>query len=46
MNENYGIIITFSEAERIIAFIDMHDRLDIPDELWDLKRKLWEAMYT
>ena len=47
MDENfvYGIIITSEEAETIIAFVKSHEREDIPDDMWDLHLKLWEALY-
>ena len=41
---NYGLIITWEEAEEIIAFVKMHEREEIPDELWDIIMKLQEAM--
>lgn len=40
-----GIIITVEEAETIIAFVKSHEREDIPDDMWDLHLKLWEALY-
>ena len=40
-----GIIITGKEAETIIAFVKSHEREDIPDDMWDLHLKLWEALY-
>lgn len=39
------IIITGEEAETIIAFVKSHEREDIPDDMWDLHLKLWEALY-
>lgn len=41
---NDGLIITLAEAEEIIAFVKMHEREEVPDELWDIIIKLQEAM--
>lgn len=40
-----GIYITVEEAEDIIAFVKSHERDEIPDDIWDLTMKLWEAVY-
>ena len=39
------IMITEEEAETIIAFVKSHEREEIPDDMWDLHLKLWEALY-
>lgn len=41
---NDGLTITLAEAEEIIAFVKMHEREEIPEELWDIIMKLQEAM--
>ena len=40
-----NIMITEEEAETIIAFVKSHEREEIPDDMWDLHLKLWEALY-
>ena len=40
-----GIIITGDEAETIIAFVKSHERDEVPEGMWDLHIKLWEALY-
>lgn len=44
-NVEPGIVITVDDAETIIAFVKNHERGDIPDDMWDLHIKLWEAVY-
>ena len=39
------ILIMEEEAETIIAFVKSHEREEIPDDMWDLHLKLWEALY-
>lgn len=39
------IRITIDEAEEIIAFIKMHEREEIPDELWEITMRLREVVY-
>ena len=38
------IKITEEEAESIIAFIKMHEREEIPDDVWDVCMKLYDEM--
>lgn len=40
-----SVSITVEEAETIIAFVKSHEREDIPDGMWELHIKLWEALY-
>lgn len=35
-----NIVITEETASEIIAFIKMHERDDVPDEVWDFCMKL------
>ena len=39
------IKITVEEAEEIIAFVKMHERYEIPDEMWDIVMKLQDELY-
>lgn len=39
------IFISVEEAEAIIAFIKMHEREDIPDDVWDLCMRLQEEVW-
>ena len=38
------LTITWDEAAEIIAFVKMHERDEIPEELWDIIMRLQEAM--
>ena len=40
-----GITITKDEAESIIAFVKMHEREEIPNEVWDLTMRIWDEVY-
>lgn len=39
------INISVEEAETIIAFVKMHEREDIPDDVWDLVMMLQEDVW-
>lgn len=39
------INITVDQAETIIAFIKMHEREDIPEDVWDLCMELQEEVW-
>lgn len=39
-----GIYISVEEAEEIIAFIKMHEREEIPEDLWDIIMRLQEEL--
>lgn len=36
------IRLSIEEAETIIAFIKMHERDEIPDDVWDVCMKLYD----
>lgn len=38
------IRLSADDAESIIAFIKMHEREEIPDDVWDVCMKLWDAV--
>lgn len=38
------MIISIEEAEEIIAFTKMHEREEIPDEMWDIAMRLQEEL--
>lgn len=38
------IMLSADEAETIIAFIKMHERDEIPDDVWDVCMKLYDDM--
>lgn len=40
-----GVVITIEDAETIISFVKNHEREEIPDDMWDLHIRLWEALY-
>ena len=37
-------VISIEEAEEIIAFTKMHEREEIPDEMWDIVMRLQEEL--
>lgn len=39
-----GIYISEEEAEEIIAFTKMHEREEIPEDLWDIIMRLQEEL--
>ena len=39
------IDISVEQAETIIAFIKMHEREEIPEDVWDLCMKLQEELW-
>lgn len=39
------IDITVEQAETIIAFVKMHEREDIPEDVWDLCMELQEEVW-
>lgn len=38
------IAITLEDAEEIIAFTKMHEREEIPEEMWDVVMRLYDAI--
>lgn len=38
------IRLSVDEAETIISFIKMHEREEIPDDVWDVCMKLFDAL--
>lgn len=38
------IILNVEESETVIAFIKMHEREEIPDDVWDVCMKLYDAV--
>lgn len=42
--EEQPITLTIAEAEEIIAFVKMHEREEIPEEMWDLTMALIDAV--
>lgn len=36
--------LTVEEVETLIAFIKMHEREEIPDDVWDLCMKMYDAI--
>lgn len=42
--EEQPITLTIYEAEEIIAFVKMHEREEIPEEMWDLTMALIDAV--
>lgn len=38
------IRLSIDEAENLIAFIKMHEREEIPDDVWDVCMKLYDAV--
>lgn len=42
--DNVSIELSVSEVEWLIAFIKMHEREDIPDEVWDICMKLYDVL--
>ena len=38
------INLTYDEAESIVAFIKMHEREEIPNDVWDLCIKIQEEL--
>ena len=38
------IKISVDDAEEIVAFTKMHERDEIPDEMWDVVMKLQDAI--
>lgn len=37
--------LTDDETETLIAFIKMHEREEIPDDVWDICMKMWDELY-
>lgn len=42
--EEQPITLTIAEAEENIAFVKMHEREEIPEEMWDLTMALIDAV--
>lgn len=42
--EEQPIKLTIAEAEEIIAFVKMHEREEIPEEMWDLTMALIDVI--
>lgn len=42
--EEQPITLTIAEAEEIIAFVKMHEREEVPEEMWDLTMALIDAV--
>lgn len=42
--EPQPITLTIAEAEEIIAFVKMHEREEVPEEMWDLTMALIDAV--
>lgn len=42
--EEQPITLTIAEAEEIIAFVKMHERDEVPEEMWDLTMALIDAV--
>lgn len=38
------IRLSIEEAETLIAFIKMHERDEIPDDVWDVCMKLYDSV--
>lgn len=38
------IRLSVEESETLIAFIKMHERDEIPDDVWDVCMKLYDAV--
>lgn len=36
--------LTIEEIETLIAFIKMHEREEIPDDVWDLCMRMYDAI--
>ncbi len=42
--EEQPITLTIAEAEEIIAFVKMHEREEVSEEMWDLTMALIDAV--
>lgn len=42
--DNVRIKLSVSEVESLIAFIKMHEREEIPDEVWDICMYLYDVL--
>lgn len=42
--DNVRIKLSVSEVEDLIAFIKMHEREEIPAEVWDICMKLYDVL--
>lgn len=42
--DNVRVELSVSEVEALIAFIKMHEREEIPDEVWDTCMKLYDVL--
>lgn len=40
----YAITLTDEEAETVISFIKNHERVDIPDDVWEVCMKLCDLI--
>ena len=42
--DNVRVELSVSEIEALIAFIKMHEREEIPDEVWDICMNLYDVL--
>lgn len=42
--DNVRVELSVSEVEALIAFIKMHEREEIPDEVWDVCMSLYDVL--
>lgn len=42
--DNVRVKLSVSEVEALIAFIKMHEREEIPDEVWDICMYLYDVL--
>ena len=42
--DNVRITLSVSAVEELIAFIKMHEREEIPDEVWDICMYLYDVL--
>ena len=43
-SDDMDITLTFEEATSLVAFIKMHERENIPDDVWDLCMKIQDEL--